>query len=67
MVKEDRKYILINGQANNLKVKNPIFEKGVLTSISQIDGHGKFVNPRVKVFTLNYDRHEYFFGYINQI
>lgn len=30
---EDWKYILINGRANRLEVKNPVFDKGILTSI----------------------------------
>jgi len=33
MEKEDWKYILINGQTSKLKVKNPIFKNGILTSI----------------------------------
>lgn len=54
MEKKDWKYILINGQANNLKVKNPVFEKGVLTSIEDLkpfnlkDADGKPIKPTVK-------------------
>lgn len=33
MEKEDWKYILINGQTSRLKVKNPVFENGILISI----------------------------------
>ncbi len=36
MEKEDWKYILVNGCANILQVKNPTFEKGVLTSIDDL-------------------------------
>lgn len=51
MEKEDWKYILINGRIRKLKVKNPVFEKGILTSIEGLtpfnkkDEEGNSIKP----------------------
>lgn len=53
MEKEDWKYILINGQTSRLKVKNPVFEKGILISIeglapfSKKDEEGIPIEPTI--------------------
>lgn len=60
MEKEDWKYILINGQTNKLKVKNPVFEKGILTSIEGLspfnekDEDGNPIEPTV--IDANYEK-----------
>lgn len=54
MEKKDWKYILINGRANVLQVKNPTFDKGVLTSIEDLkpfklkDSDGNPIKPTLK-------------------
>jgi len=53
MEKEDWKYILINGQTSKLKVKNPVFKNGILTSIEGLtpfnkkDEDGNPIEPTV--------------------
>jgi len=54
MEKENWKYILINGKFKQIEVKNPVYEKGVLTSIDDLkpfdekDDEGKRKKPNLQ-------------------